>query len=317
MRLLADTDFDFIGRRKAAFFISMALIVIGLVSLVVHKGPNFNIDFEGGVLLELHFEPPVPTEELRAALRKVEVEGGEMDLSRSEIQRFGSLNDVLIRVEKTASGTAIADAIKKELKSAFPNNIPKEKERWLRRQERVGPKIGGELKQAAVYAILGAMLGIVAYISWRFEFKFAIAAIIAIFHDILVTVGAFSVLDREISLAVIAAFLTIVGYSLNDTIVVFDRIRENLKVLRRERSYEGIINRSINDSLSRTAITSLTTFIVVFILFLRGGEVIHNFALALMIGVVVGTYSSMFVASPILVKWQKRSELKRGRRKRR
>jgi preprotein translocase SecF subunit len=177
--------------------------------------------------------------------------------------------------------------------------------------EKVGPKIGAELRKAALWAIIIALFFILLYISWRFEFIFAVGAIAALFHDVLITLGVFSVLRLEISLAIIAAFLTIVGYSLNDTIVVFDRIRENLKVLRRE-TYENIINTSINQSLSRTIVTSLTTLIVVSILYFFGGEVIHNFAFALIIGVLIGTYSSIFIASPILVEWEKRRELKKA-----
>lgn len=317
MKFLTNTDFDFIGRRKTAFLISIGLIIIGLVSLAVHKGPNFSIDFVGGILLELHFELAVPTEEIRAALREVKLGDRVVDLSRSEIQEFGSANDILIRVERMSTEVAVADVIKERLKSAFPNRIPKDERQWLRRQESVGPKIGGELKQSAIYAILVALLGMLIYIGWRFKFRFAVAAIVALFHDVLITLGVLSLLNQEISLAVVAALLTIVGYSLNDTIVVFDRIRENLRALRKERNYGVIVNRSINDSLSRTVITSLTSFIVVLVLFLRGGEVIHGFALTLMIGVLVGTYSSIFVASPVLVEWQKRAEAKRLARGRR
>ena len=176
----------------------------------------------------------------------------------------------------------------------------------------VGPKIGSELRTSMILAIFVALLGILLYISWRFEFVFAVGAIAALFHDVVITLGIFSVLQLEITLAIIAAFLTIVGYSLNDTIVIFDRIRENLKVLRREK-YDKIINTSINQSLSRTVVTSMTTMIVVVILFVFGGEVIHNFAFALIVGVIVGTYSSIFIASPIVVEWEKRQELKKVR----
>ncbi|HMA77434.1 MAG TPA: protein translocase subunit SecF, partial [Candidatus Krumholzibacteriaceae bacterium] len=175
----------------------------------------------------------------------------------------------------------------------------------VRRTETVGPKIGEELKKRAWAAIVISLFGILIYISWRFEFRFAVGAIIALIHDILITLGIFSITGKELSLVVIAAFLTIVGYSLNDTIVVFDRIRENFSIRRRE-SYNRMINISINDSLSRTIVTSFTTLIVVLFLFFIGGEVIHDFAFALLIGVVVGTYSSIFVASPVLVEWQNR-----------
>jgi len=193
-----------------------------------------------------------------------------------------------------------AEKLKGELVEAFPD-----REIEIRRTETVGPKIGEELKNRTWAAIVISIFGILIYISWRFEFKFAVGAIIALIHDVVITVGIFSILDKEISLAIIAALLTIVGYSLNDTIVVFDRIRENFS-LRRKESYGAMVNISINESLSRTIITSLTTLIVVLFLFFMGGEVIHDFAFALLVGIIVGTYSSVYVASPILIEWQDR-----------
>ena len=186
------------------------------------------------------------------------------------------------------------------VKARFPD-----REIELRRTETVGPKIGEELKNRTWAAIVISLFGILVYISWRFEFKFAIGAIVALIHDVLITLGIFSIMGKEISLVIVAAFLTIVGYSLNDTIVVYDRIRENFSLRRRE-SYEKMIDISINQSLSRTVITSLTTLMVVLFLFFYGGEVIHDFAFALMVGIIVGTYSSIFVASPILIEWQNR-----------
>jgi preprotein translocase SecF subunit len=171
-------------------------------------------------------------------------------------------------------------------------------------KEKVGPKIGAELRTDALWAILYSLLGIVVYITWRFEFKFSMAAIVALIHDVMITLGIFSILGKEINLTILGAFLTIVGYSLNDTIVVFDRIRENLRQRRRNDVYEDVINTSVNQTLSRTVITSLTTLLVVVILFFYGGAVIHDFAFALVVGVLVGTYSSIFIASPILVEWQ-------------
>ena len=235
-----------------------------------------------------------------------------MDLRNSEIKEFGSVNDILIRVEEEAEGTAIADAIKTRLKSDFAGNIQDETE-WLRRQEAVGPKIGEELKTNAVYAILVAMILIIIYVWWRFrQIEFGIAAVIALFHDVMITLGIFSVLNWEISLAIVAALLTIVGYSLNDTIVVYDRIREDIKLYRRD-TFGSVINRAINECLNRTVLTSGTTMLVVLSLILLGGEVIRDFAFALLIGVIVGTYSSAFVASPIVVEWHNRREAKAGR----
>jgi preprotein translocase SecF subunit len=293
VQILQGTHFNFVGKRKIAFAVSLGLIVVGLISLIAHKGPAFSIDFAGGTLLQIKFEKSLPIQELRNSLDKI----GWGD---AEIQLFGRGNEALIRVKKQAEGTKAADQIKTALAKDFSDNKFE-----VRREEKVGPKIGGELKGKAVRAILIALLGILIYISWRFEFKFAVGAIAALFHDVLITVGIFSLLNKEISLAIVAALLTIVGYSLNDTIVVFDRIREDLALMRGQ-SYETIINASINQTLSRTIITSLTTLVVVICLFALGGEVIRDFAFALMVGVIVGTYSSIFVASPVLIEWHSR-----------
>ncbi|KPL18301.1 MAG: preprotein translocase subunit SecF [candidate division Zixibacteria bacterium SM23_81] len=293
MQILKRTNFDFVGKRKVAFAISIGLIAVGLISLVAHKGPAFSIDFAGGTLLQMKFEKDLSVQEIRASLDKI----GWGD---AEIQKFGEGKEFLIRVKKQEVGTKVGDQIKAVLIKDFPNNAFE-----VRREEKVGPKIGEELKGKAVWAIFWAMIGILIYITWRFEFKFAVGAIAALFHDVLITVGIFSILNKEISLAIVAALLTIVGYSLNDTIVVFDRIREDLALMRGQ-SYEAIINASINQTLSRTIITSLTTLVVVICLFALGGEVIRDFAFALMVGVAVGTYSSIFVASPVLIEWHSR-----------
>ncbi len=297
MELFAEANYQILSKRKIAAIISVGLILIGLFSIVFHNGLRLGIDFRGGTLMQLQFEQPVEISEIRSALSGVGLEG-------AEIQQFGTPNEILIRV--LGQGEGASEEISNQIQSALTGSLSSNPFE-VRRMEQVGPEIGGELQSAAVLAILSALLGIVLYISIRFEFKFAIASIVALVHDILITLGVFSVLDLEISLAIIAAFLTIVGYSLNDTIVVFDRVRENLKSLRREK-YENIVNLSINQSLSRTVVTSVTTFIVVLVLWLGGGEVIHNFAFALIIGVVVGTYSSVFVASPVIVEWNARTE---------
>ena len=222
------------------------------------------------------------------------------------IQQFGNDKEILIRILEAKGDTEAATLISQALTDYFTDN-PYE----IRRVEKVGPKIGEELRTKAVLAIFGAMLGIVIYITFRFEFKFAIGALIALAHDVIITLGIFSLLDIEITLAVIAAFLTIVGYSLNDTIVIYDRIRENIKAMRGE-SYEKIINTSINNSLARTVVTSMTTFMVVFILYIMGGQVISGFSFAMMLGVIVGTYSSIFIASPILIEWHERAAAKKS-----
>lgn len=300
MQFLAEPKLDIIGKRKTAVIFSAVLILIGIASLILHGGPNYGIDFLGGTSIELQFETAPGVGNIRDVV-------ADAGFPQAEIKTFGARNEILIRVQQQETGTEISDAIKTSISKALPDNPY-----IVRMIEKVGPKIGAELRTAAFWAILIALFFILIYISWRFEFVFAVGAIVALFHDIIITLGVFSLLRLEISLAIIAAFLTIVGYSLNDTIVVFDRIRENLKVLRRD-AYETIINKSINQSLSRTVVTSLTTLLVVLILYFFGGEVIQDFAFALIVGVIIGTYSSVFIASPILVEWQKRREVKKGR----
>ena len=293
MQFLKDVNIDFLGKRKFGAILSAILIIIGIVSLVLHGGPNYGIDFKGGSSIRLKFEKPIKIVTVRNVLSGI-------GFGKSEIKQIGEENELLIRVQQQENIGEASELITSELTQKIQENKFE-----LREKDTVGPKIGSELRRSAIWAVLAALGLILIYISWRFEFKFAVGAVIALFHDIIITLGVFSILNLEISLAVIAAFLTIVGYSLNDTIVVFDRIRENLKVLRRE-DYVKIINSSINQTLSRTILTSLTTFIVVIILFFFGGEVIHNFSFAILIGVIIGTYSSIFVASPVVVEWQLR-----------
>jgi len=247
---------------------------------------------EGGTLVKVEADSFPPIEEVKVKLKEngLGIQGATMEQGKR-----AAFNIPFLGVE-----AKVAEKLKTELAKSFPDRKIE-----IRRTETVGPKIGEELKSKAWAAIIISMFGILIYISWRFEFKFAVGAIIALVHDVLITVGIFSILNKEISLAIIAALLTIVGYSLNDTIVVFDRIRENFS-LRRKETYERMVNISINESLSRTIITSLTTLIVIVFLLVMGGEVIHDFAFALLIGVIVGTYSSIYVASPILIEWQRR-----------
>ena len=222
-------------------------------------------------------------------------------LGESTIQEFGSKKDILIRVERSEEKLeAVGAMVKRSLSQKFNSD-----DITVERVEMVGPKVGRDLREKALLSILYAIIGIVIYISWRFEFQYAIAAIIALMHDVLVTMGAFSILDKEFTLVIVAAFLTIIGYSLNDTIVVFDRIRENLR-RKGKLSLSEIINSSINQTLSRTLLTSGTTLLVVLALFFFGGEIIHDFSFALLVGVFVGTYSSIFIASVFLVYWASR-----------
>ena len=295
MQLFKDeTRFDFMGKIKAAMILSGIVILIGLGSIVISGGLKYGIDFAGGTLVQLQFKSPPEIEVIRDGLKTI-------GLGESTIQEFGSKKDILIRVERSEEKLeAVGAMVKRSLSGKFHSD-----DITVERVEMVGPKVGRDLREKALLSILYAIIGIVIYISWRFEFQYAIAAIIALIHDVLVTMGAFSVLDKEFTLVIVAAFLTIIGYSLNDTIVVFDRIRENLR-RKGKRSLSEIINSSINQTLSRTLLTSGTTLLVVLALFFFGGEIIHDFSFALLVGVFVGTYSSIFIASVFLVYWASR-----------
>ena len=306
--LFSNLNIRFLSLRNIGFGTSAAVLLIGIVSILGINGIRKGIDFAGGTLLELHFDPAVQVEDIRSQLGSVPVGDAEIDLSKSEIKQFGSENDILIRVSESGTGTEVADGIMGVLKAGFAASI--EEMEWIRRQEKVGPKIGSELSSAAVRAVLVALALILIYMAWRFHrFLYGIAAVVALFHDVLITLGLLSLFDIEITLAVVAALLAIVGYSLNDTIVVFDRIRENLHTARRQ-GFDGTVNQSINECLSRTMITSATTLMAVLVLMLFGGEVNRDFTITLMIGVVVGTYSSVFVASPVLYLGQQRAAAK-------
>ncbi len=288
-------NIDFVGKRKIALIVSLVLILVGVASLVRHGGPHYGIDFAGGTLVQVQFQQPTDAREINAALT-------DLDLGTPVVQRFGDgINEFLIRVERTTGELqGVSTDITAALEQAYGSGQVE-----VRRVEMVGPQVGRDLRNKGMLAIFYAMLGILAYISWRFEFRFAVGAIIALIHDVLITLGMFSLFAKEIDLPIIAAFLAIIGYSLNDTIIVYDRIRENMGKHNKE-SFTFILNRSINETLSRTIITSGTTLLVVLSLFVLGGGVIHNFAFAMLVGVLVGTYSSIFVASPLLLLWQKK-----------
>ena len=291
----SETHFNFMGRIKAAVIFSTALILIGLGSVAVSGGLKFGIDFAGGTLIQLQFKNPPDIEVIRDGLKTI-------GLGESTIQEFGSKKDILIRVQRSEEKLeAVGSMVRKSLMGKF--NVD---EISVERVEMVGPKVGRDLREKALLSILYAIIGIVIYISWRFELQYAIAAIIALIHDVLVTMGAFSIFDKEFTLVIVAAFLTIIGYSLNDTIVVFDRIRENLR-RKGKSSIAEMINTSINQTLSRTLLTSGTTLLVVIALFFFGGEIIHDFSFALLVGIFIGTYSSIFIASVFLVYWDSRN----------
>ena len=291
----SETHFNFMGRIKAAVIFSTALILIGLGSVAVSGGLKFGIDFAGGTLIQLQFKNPPDIEVIRDGIKTI-------GLGESTIQEFGSKRDILIRVQRSEEKLeAVGSMVRKSLMGKF--NVD---EISVERVEMVGPKVGRDLREKALLSILYAIIGIVIYISWRFELQYAIAAIIALIHDVLVTMGAFSIFDKEFTLVIVAAFLTIIGYSLNDTIVVFDRIRENLR-RKGKSSIADMINTSINQTLSRTLLTSGTTLLVVIALFFFGGEIIHDFSFALLVGIFIGTYSSIFIASVFLVYWDSRN----------
>jgi SecD/SecF fusion protein len=285
LRIIGQTKINFISFRKFAYIISIAVIVIGLFSFHKRGEGNYGIDFTGGTIQQFRFEKPVEAQDIRNALK-------DIGLGSASIQHFGNKREVIIR-----SFEMDPEHIIDEFKQVF-----KENKFDIMRVEKVGPSVGKDLRGKAIKALGIAILFMVVYISLRFEFRFAVAAIVALLHDLLITLGAISLTHREISAPVIAALLTIVGYSINDTIVVFDRIREDRKLMRRV-TYKEIINASINQTLSRTILTSLTTLAVILSLYFLGGEVINTFAFVLMVGVIVGTYSSIFIASPILIDW--------------
>ncbi len=301
MRIIKDTHIDFMNKRMTGFILSGVILAAGIISLFLNNGPKLSIDFKGGTLVAVKYTESMDVNDIRTALSDVHFDGLSFDFSKEEIKHFGGSNMISVRVPHQENEPEnFAQKIANHLHAAFPEKVPETQTDFILGIERVGPKIGAELSGKAVMAILSALGLILLYISIRFEFRFALGAIAALAHDVLITLGIFSLLGYEISLPIIAAFLTIVGYSLNDTIVIFDRIRENVKASKRE-AYDAIVNNSINQSLGRTIITSVTTFIVVLVLWLAGGEVIHNFAFAMIVGVIVGTYSSIFVASPIVV----------------
>lgn len=279
---------DFIGKRKLALVFSVTLVVISIASVVV-RGLNLGIDFTGGTLIEVAYQQSIEPGEVRDVLAKA----GYEDVV---VQHFGTSHDVLIRLapHEKLSSAQLSTLVLKELQRAHPGQVE------MRRVEFVGPQIGDELTEDGGLAMLYALIGILIYVALRFEKRFAVGSVIALIHDVIITIGFFSVLQIEFDLSVLAAILAVIGYSLNDTIVVFDRIRENFRKMRKGTPAE-IMNASINQTLSRTIMTSFTTLLVLIALFFFGGEIIHGFATALIVGIVIGTYSSIYVASTFVL----------------
>jgi preprotein translocase subunit SecF len=293
LEILGKTNIDFMGKRKFSYLFSGIMVLLGLIALVqIARGAaNLGIDFAGGTAVQLKFEQPVRIDEARKAL---ETNG----LSDAELQEFGQDNKLLIRVK---ASTTIEEKVAERVVGIFAKEFPANKF-VVDSTTEIGPTIGRKLQEDALVAIVISFAGIILYIAARFELRFGIAAALATFHDVLAVIGAFYILDKEITLLIVTALLTLAGYSLTDTVVVFDRIRENLKLRRRE-SEEATINAAINQVLSRTIVTSLTVVLVLIPLTMAGGEVLHDFSLALLWGVIFGTYSSVFVASPLLLLW--------------
>lgn len=291
MEILGDTNIDFMGLRKYAFVFSGVLSLLGVIAVIsiAFGGANLGIDFGGGTAVQLKFDKPVKIDDARKAL-------GKHGFADAELQEFPLDNKLLIRIKKLlVTGEPLADRVISIFVQEFPDNTF-----VVDSTTEIGPTVGKRLQRDAVTAVVIAMVGIIIYIAFRFELRFGIAAAIATFHDVLAVIGIFYVLNKEINLLVITALLTLAGYSLTDTVVVFDRIREYLR-MRRKEPITVIINNGINHVLSRTVVTSLTTALVLIALVFFGGEVIHDFSLALLIGVIIGTYSSVFVASPLLL----------------
>ncbi len=285
---MLNQEIDFLGKRKLALAFSSLLIAVSLVSLIAN-GLKLGIDFTGGTLVEVGYQQAPDLSVLRSSL-------DEAGFGDATVQNFGTARDVLIRIKPDESLSS-AELSSKVLESINKNSAePAE----LRRVEFVGPQVGDELTEDGGLALLYSMFGILAYVAWRFEYKFSLGSVAALIHDVIITLGVFSVFGMEFDLTVLAAVLAVIGYSLNDTIVVYDRIRENFRKMRKGEP-EIIMNMSLNQTLSRTLMTSLTTALVLIALAALGGEIIHNFALALLVGIGIGTYSSIYVASPVVL----------------
>lgn len=292
-----DINFDFMGKKNIGFVISAILIILSIAAFFARGGFNMGIDFTGGSIVQIKFlGKTTNANEIKGAIEP-------LGFQTVDIQQYGNEldNEFLLRLSSISEDTkGLDEQIKSTLERTYGAGVVD-----IRSSEMVGPQVGGELRKKGVNAIIAAIVCIFFYIAFRFEFKFASGAVAALIHDVIITIGAMCLLNKEFNLTIVAALLTVVGYSINDTVVVYDRIRENLRKSRKSK-FETVINRSINETLSRTILTSLTTLLVLVSIFIFGGGVIHNFAYAMLVGVIVGTYSSIFIASPIVVLWQQK-----------
>ncbi len=300
MQLFRQTNIDFIGKRYWAFLFSGILLLAGIASLVLKGGPKLGIDFTGGTLIQLGFKQTLPIKDIRTML-------SSNGYPEAELQDFAEEKSVIIRVQESKTSAAIlAQQFQKLVSEKFPGSDP-----IIQRAEFVGPAVGRALAHDATMAIIWATLLIILYVAFRFRSTlWGICSIAALVHDVLSVVGIFSILNKDVTVTVVAGILTLAGYSMNDTIVVYDRMRENIRLAKKETLAE-IINRSVNETLSRTIMTSMTVAITVAVLFFTGGSVIHDFAFAMLWGVFVGSYSSIFVAAPIIYEWESRKERQR------
>jgi len=301
IELIGKTNINFVGLRKYAFLLSAILVSVGIFAFVqlIRGQANLGIDFAGGTSVQLKFEKPFQLDKARHAL---DVNG----FRDSELQQFTEGNKLLIQVKKstTVPEGKVADTIVRIFTKEFADN-----KFAVDSTTEIGPKVGKNLQHDTLIAVIISAIGMILYIAWRFEFSFGVAAAIATFHDVLAVLGVFFILGKEVNLLLVTALLTLAGYSLTDTVVVYDRIRENLR-LRPKDLLGDVMNSSINEVLSRTIVTSLTVFLVLLALFFFGGEVIHDFSFALLIGVIIGTYSSVFVASPVVYEWGKNKKIR-------
>src|SRR4030042_1932963 len=298
----SETRINFVGMMKPAVILSIAVIIIGIASLIWHGGPNYGIDFAGGTLIQIKFQKETPTDKIRTAFRTIGFEG-------SIIQDFGPKEVIVRTAESGADPKGLTSRVDDALLAAFGKGAYE-----VRRTEVVGPKVGRDLTRKALLAIIFSWLGILIYVGVRFEFRYALGGIVALIHDILITITFLSLFDKEFDLNIVAALLTIIGFSINDTIVVFDRIRENSRKNIRMPLMD-IINTSVNQTLRRQILTSLTVLIVLLVLFFLGGAVIHDFTFTLLVGTIAGVYSTVFIASPIVLLFEriKPTGLKRKR----
>ncbi len=291
MRILnRKTNIDFMSQRKKALVMSAILMVLSVVTLVT-RGLNFGLDFTGGMLIEVSYPSAPLISEVRANL-----DGAGLD--DAVVQTFGTASDIVVRIpprNEEESDAELSTIVLKALQAGIEGDIV------MRRVEFVGPQVGDELAEQGILAVVYAMIGIFLYVMFRFQWRFSVGAVAALVHDVLISMGVLSAVQVEFDLTVVAALLAVIGYSLNDTIVLFDRIRENFPRLRKRAPIE-VVNTSVNETLSRTVMTSMTTLLVLFALFVFGGEIIHSFAFTLIVGVLVGTYSSIFVASTVLLR---------------